>query len=678
MEHQKIDSNLQNNEEKLKAVLNATHDRIVIYDRQLRQLEWHAPTSDKLSSDILDEERRWNLGKSPSEVIGSEKARIHEEAVRKALAGETVTYEWSWGAQEDFSPHDPASAVWLSLKGVLWFYTRVTPLKDHQNRVIGAVSATRKVTELRHTTQSAQSSEAKFQSLVSSVNDMVVTMDYDMYVTGIYGNRNLVAPLDAEEVLGKPFWNTIGPETAALHEEACRSARRGETIIYEWIGMSFEPPRHVQTSVSPLKNDKGQVTGLISLSRDVTVLKQAEQKLRQQEEQLRQVQQVESLGRLAGGIAHDFNNLLTVIKGFCELILQDKDLQESIRRNIQIVEESCNHAQELISQLLAFARRQNLQPKVTNLNDIVSETTTLLHPLIGDQIDLVIRLDPALWHINVDRTQIGRVILNLAVNARDAMPSGGTLSLQTSNITLGEEEASGLEGLKAGDYIRLTIADTGSGMDETTKTKVFEPFFTTKGPGQGTGLGLSMAKGIIQQSSGEIHLESEAGRGTTFTLYFPRCDAPSASLPGDPLPPPLSNPAGTETILVAEDDAFIRNLARQALENYGYTVLTASDGEEALGLAQKHPGAVNLLLTDVIMPRLRGPELVRRLTERGEKIPVLFMTGYTDATLPVGSLSNADPTLIQKPFKMEELVRKVRAVLDQAPPRKSSMRKSFE
>jgi len=375
--------------------------------------------------------------------------------------------------------------------------------------------------------------------------------------------------------------------------------------------------------------------------------KRAEEALRRSEEQLRQAQKMEAVGRLAGGIAHDFNNLLTVITSYGELLLEDLSPGDSRRDDVEQIRKAAEAAAALTRQLLAFTRQQVLEPKVLNLRAIVAGTEKLLQRLIGADVHLTTSLASDLGAVKADPGQLEQIIINLAVNARDAMPGGGRLSIEAANL----EQVEG----RPGRYVLLAVSDTGIGMDEQTKARIFEPFFTTKESGKGTGLGLATVYGIVKQAGGFIWVDSEPGRGTSFEVYLPRVDEPAA--PAITRPAPAEPARGTETVLVVEDAPAVRLVTRQVLERYGYTVLEAPTGDIALRIAAKHHGPIHLLLTDVVMPGLSGRQLAGQLSQLRSEMKVLYVSGYADTVESAGAY-------LQKPFAPEALARRVRDVLD--------------
>ena len=405
-------------------------------------------------------------------------------------------------------------------------------------------------------------------------------------------------------------------------------------------------------------NAKGELLTMAGTIQDVTERKRLE-------EQLLQAQKMESVGRLAGGVAHDFNNLLTVINGYCDLMLEGMETSDPLKEQLDEVRGAGQRAAALTQQLLAFSRRQVMRPQVLDLNGFLRETERLLQRLIGEDVRLVTVLDAALGKVKADPGQINQVILNLAVNGRDAMPGGGRLTIETANVDIDAESAAAQVGSRAGRYVRLSVGDTGAGMDAETRRHLFEPFFTTKPAGQGTGLGLSSVYGIVQQSGGWISVYSEPGQGTQFHVYLPRLEDD-----GEAAAAPVENPApalGTETILVTEDQNNVRRLVSRMLRGFGYHVLEAANGEEALAAAAAHAGPVHLLITDVVMPEMSGRELGAELKRLRPEIRVLYMSGYTGNAIARRGLLEEGVAFIQKPFTAESLAGKVRDTLGSVP-----------
>jgi PAS domain S-box-containing protein len=416
--------------------------------------------------------------------------------------------------------------------------------------------------------------------------------------------------------------------------------------------------RWVHERADVQRDAAGRPVCFIGVVQDVTERKQAEEALKTAEEQLRQSQKMDAIGRLAGGVAHDFNNLLSIITGRSELLLRHRELAALVRRDIELIHRTADRAAGLTRQLLAFSRKQMLQPKVLDLNTVVATMGRMLRRVIGEDVDLVIVARPGLARVNADPGQLEQVILNLAVNARDAMPGGGRLTIETADVDLDEDHARLHAGIGPGRHVMLAVTDTGVGMEATVRDRIFEPFFTTKEVGKGTGLGLSTVYGIVQQSGGTIWVYSEPGRGSTFKIYLPSVNesAHQADLP--PEPPR----GGHETVLLCEDEADLRELTRDVLEEYGYRVIAAGDGKEALEVAAGFTDRIDLLLTDVVMPRMNGSELAKTLArERG--VRVLYMSGYTETSMVRGDAAPG-AGFLQKPFSPVVLARAVRELLD--------------
>ncbi|HWB40774.1 MAG TPA: ATP-binding protein, partial [Gemmatimonadales bacterium] len=405
------------------------------------------------------------------------------------------------------------------------------------------------------------------------------------------------------------------------------------------------------------------IEGAIVLNQDVSEQRAAEEALRRSEEQLRQAQKMEAVGQLAGGIAHDFNNLLTAILSYCDLLLQEVRQNDPIRSDVEQIRQAGQRAAGLTRQLLAFSRRQVLQPKVLSLNSVIADTDGMLRRLLGADIVLDMSYDPGLWYVLADPGQIEQVLVNLVVNARDAMPQGGRLAVSTSNREFAADSANRPNGLRAGSYVAIEVSDTGAGIDPANHARIFEPFYTTKDPGKGTGLGLSTVYGIVQQSGGQITVESALGRGATFTVFLPR------HIGGDPAPASKVDrrrlPGGTETLLLVEDEAAVRSSARRLLERQGYHVLEARHGADALRIAEESSRPIDLVVTDLVMPEMGGKELAERLRAHRPGLKVLFMSGYTEKVITAGGVMPPNTGFVEKPFTVEQLMRRLREILDE-------------
>jgi signal transduction histidine kinase/ActR/RegA family two-component response regulator len=460
-----------------------------------------------------------------------------------------------------------------------------------------------------------------------------------------------------------------GSQEQKLHQELMTRAGMMEAEIYRRAQQIQEANRQLRELQTELEQRVQARTADLQraneeLQRQIAERKRTEEALVRSEEQLRQAQKLEAVGRLAGGVAHDFNNLLTVILSYSHLLLEEAAPGEATRSELQEIQRAGNRAAELTRQLLAFSRQQVLEPRVLDLNRIISGLDKMLRRLIGEDIDLVTHPSSGLGMVQADPGQIEQVIMNLAVNARDAMPGGGKLTIETGNVELGEEYTALRGDLRPGHYAMLAVSDTGCGMSAEVKARIFEPFYTTKEKGKGTGLGLSTVHGIVKQSEGHIEVYSEPGHGTTFKIYLPRVEAAEEMTAVAGVT--TARLEGTETVLVVEDEMSIRRLIGRSLRARGYRVLEANDGSEAIAHCERRSPRVDLLITDVVMPMMSGPELVLRVTAGCPGLKVLFISGYTDRALIHQGLRHDGSAFLQKPFTPETLARKVRELLGEA------------
>ncbi|MBI3029825.1 MAG: GAF domain-containing protein, partial [Candidatus Rokubacteria bacterium] len=496
------------------------------------------------------------------------------------------------------------------------------------------------------------------RSIAENSADAILTTD-------VHGRITYASP-GATDISGYSVAEALGLRVGDFYAGGLSEARavmerlRAEERISNYeTAIRGKDGRRVEVSVSfsLLRDLSGAIVGTVAVVRDVTEQKRLE-------EHLRQSQKMEAVGRLAGGIAHDFNNLMTIIAGRAEMLLGRLRPDDPLHRDIELFQKTSERAAALTRQLLAFSRRQVLQPRVLDLNAVVAGTDSMLRRLIGEDIDLVTVPEPALWPVKADPGQLEQVIVNLAVNARDAMPNGGKLTIETGNAKLGEGYASQHVAVKPGSFVVLAVSDTGMGMDEETRSRIFEPFFTTKERGRGTGLGLATVYGIVKQSGGNIWCYSEPGRGTTFKVYLPRVDEPLES-------PDLAAAApapqgGEETVLLVEDEEELRGVAREILEMHGYTVLEAGHPDEAVRIAERHAGPIHLLVTDVVMPKMSGRDLVQCLAPLRPGTKVLYISGYTDDAIVHHGVLDPGTAFLEKPFNPDDLARKVREALGQA------------
>jgi two-component system cell cycle sensor histidine kinase/response regulator CckA len=513
-------------------------------------------------------------------------------------------------------------------------------------------------------------SEKKFQQLYDEAPVGYHDLDIKGRFTRVNRRELEMLGYSAGEMLGKPIWNFFEEEETTRKVILAKLA--GDVSFHDTFERTYR--RKDGTTLPVLVEDRilrdkdKQIIGIRSTVEDITERRRTEEALRKSEEQLRQWQRVEAIGRLAGGVAHDFNNLLMTIKGCSELLLGAFDRLDPRREEVEEILKAADRATSLTRQLLAFGRRQVLQPKVLDLNAVVRNMEKMLRRLIGEDIQLIISLDRDLWSVKVDPGMIEQVIMNLAVNSRDAMPSGGKLIIETANVIHDEEYASHHVSVKPGYYVMLAISDTGCGMDKETQSHLFEPFFTTKEKGKGTGLGLSTVYGIIKQSGGNIWTYSEPGLGTTFKIYLSRVETAARVYKPKIRPKDMMAPGGTETILLVEDEEAVRSMVSKVLQNKGYTVLEASHGNDALEVCDKFEGSIHIMVTDVIMPQMSGRELAERLAPMRPEMRVLYMSGYPDNTIVQHGVLEPGTAFLQKPFTINALELKVREILDSSRP----------
>jgi signal transduction histidine kinase len=508
-------------------------------------------------------------------------------------------------------------------------------------------------------------SDARFRAAVEGSLDAVGILAavrdesgrvVDFVVAEVNANAARLVGRGRDEIVSRRLSDLWSAESLRAFIERSVSVMEAREPLEEELGVSLPglPDRWIHHQIVPLED------GVAIAARDTTTRHHAEADLRRREEQVRQSQKMEAIGRLAGGVAHDFNNLLTVIRGHGELVLRKLGLDHPLRRNVQEIGLASERASALTHQLLAFSRKQVLQPRTLDLGEVVERMSTLLQRLIGEDVELVTRRRGKLGSVRADPAQMEQVIVNLAVNARDAMSLGGVLAVELGNAELDDTYIRDHPGVPPGSYVLMSFTDSGHGMDAETKARIFEPFFTTKDPGKGTGLGLATVYGIVKQSDGFIWVYSEPGRGTTFKIYLPRVDQPAEPLSPRPEAAAVN---GTETVLLVEDEAPLRSLLRELLESAGYVVLEAGQGVDAMRIARDHPGTIHLLLSDMVMPQMTGRELADRLTRLRPGIKVLFMSGYAAGASPNHEMP-PDAAYIEKPFTADSLGSAIRALLD--------------
>jgi PAS domain S-box-containing protein len=514
------------------------------------------------------------------------------------------------------------------------------------------------ILERRQAEDALRTNERITRNLVEHLPHRILVKDRDSVILFCNANYARDVGRPPEEVIGKDASAFYPPELAqAYHADDREVMARGTMKDIDEAYQVDGQDRWVHTVKVPFRDEQGRVNGVLVVFEDITERKRLE-------EQFRQSQKMEAVGRLAGGVAHDFNNLLTAILGYCELLLSDCDPDDPRHADIAEIQKAGLSAAGLTRQLLAFSRKQIIDPTILNLNEVVADMRTMLGRLIGEDVKVVLALRGELAPMKADRGQVEQIVMNLALNARDAMPLGGTMTIATANVELDENYPKTHLAVSPGPYVRLTVADTGTGMTPAVQARLFEPFFTTKAVGKGTGLGLATVHGIVKQNGGSVNVYSEVGVGTSFKVYFPVAQAAETVAELAPL---MARHQGGETVLVVEDAEGLRELTRRLLERQGYTVLTAANGDEALRLFEEN-ASIDVLLTDVVMPGASGPELTRRLVEQRPGLKVIYMSGYTEDAIVHHGVLDPGIAFLHKPFTAEALGRQIREVLDREVP----------
>lgn len=640
-ERKLAESALKQSERDYRTVFEQAHDAIMVF----------APEDET----VLDVNRRACelYGFSRSEFIGMSIEKISKilasgkDGVKETLElGETRQFETVQYRKDGTEMFLEINAATIIYKG--------------QEAII---TVNRDITERRRAEQVLRESEENFRALVRATTQRVWTLKENDDNEDLSQWWKNLTGLTFEKLEAADWLAAVHPEDKEIAGAVWQNeyANKIQFDTSYRVRIKTGEYRHYAVRGVPVFNADGSFRQWVGTFNDITEHKQAEGALRQSQEQLRLSQKLESVGRLAGGIAHDFNNMLTAINGYSELTLRKLEADNPLRHNIEEIKKAGERSALLTHQLLAFSRQQVLLPVVLDLNHVVTDTTKMLERLIGEDIRLETILEAKLGHVTADLGQLTQVIMNLAVNARDAMPKGGSLIIETANIFLDADYAARHVPTKPGLYVMLAVTDTGSGMDEKTQKNIFEPFYTTKGIGRGTGLGLATVYGIVKQSSGYIWVESEIGVGSTFKIYLPCIGAEVQSLT-DELSEPASKKAAT--ILIVDDEDLVRALTRRTLEEYGYKVIEASSGNEALTICRGSDCPIDLIITDVVMPQMDGRELAAKLTEDCPQMKVLFTSGYMGNAGVGLSTVEADLNFIQKPFTFETLINKVKQFLD--------------
>jgi len=627
---------LAESENRLRAIVESEPECVMLVDSDGRLLEMNATGLNMIEADSLEQVG----GKSLYSIILPEYRPAFKALVESVFRGKSGALEFEI----------------IGLKGThRWLESHAVPLRDAKNEIIALLAVTRDITERKRTEKALRESEERYRRFIEQdlTGDYITTPDgkllfYNPAFARIFGFESVEEAMNYNVALLYPT-----PEAREEFLELLRKKKKIELYEMELRTRDRKPVYVIQNVIGTF-NKKGELVEMRGYLFDITERKHLE-------EQFRQAQKMEAIGVLAGGVAHDFNNLLTVITGYCDLLLNRLATNNPLRKEVKQIKEAGERATSLTNQLLAFSRRQVVQPKVLNLNSVILSMDKMLRRLIGEDIVIKTSLDPNLGNVKVDPTQIEQIIMNLAVNARDAMPQGGRFTIETANIYLDETYTKQHVSVQTGPYVLLAISDNGIGMDAEMQARIFEPFFTTKGPGKGTGLGLSTVYGIVKQFAGNIWVYSEPGKGTTFKIYLPRVSEEIESVKHRQVS--AESLRGSETILLVEDEEMVRDLACEILQEYNYKVLVPSNAAEAISICEQNRNTIHLLLTDVVMPGMSGPQLSEKLKSLHPEIKVLYMSGYADnAIIHHGVLKPGTP-FIQKPFSPQNLLKKIQQIL---------------
>ncbi len=638
-DHERAEEALRESEERYRRLMEAARDAILIADVETGRIVNCNARAGEL------------LGMPIAKILGMHHTELHPPSARAQCREHFLDDVRCGGSTGKEMP------VLRADGSILWVEVSASVYEAGGRRLIQGTF--RDITERRAAEEAVRTAEARYRSLVDNLSSGVAVYEArrdgeDFVFVDFNRGAERIDNVPRERVLGRSVLEVFpGVKAFGLFDVFQRVWRTGR-------------PEHFPAAIYQDNRIRGWrenyvyklPTGeIVAVYDDVTALREAEARLRQ-------AQKMEAVGRLAGGIAHDFNNLLTIIKGYCDLLQRPLPPDSPEAEPLRQILSAAGQAADLTSQLLAFSRQQVLRPRLMNLNDLLADMAGPLQRLLGDAVRLSLVRAPDLAPIRADPAQVRQAILDLAANARDAMPDGGALTVETANVDLDEAYAEQHPGAAPGPHVMLAVSDTGTGMDEETRQRVFEPFFTTKPSGRGTGLGLPIVYGFVKQSGGHVHLTSAPGEGTTLRIYLPRA-APGAATP---LPPPAEAAArGTETILLVEDDETVRALVVRVLREAGYTVLEATSPQDALGLARNPSTPFDLLVSDVLMPGMSGPDLVREVRAARPDAPVLYITGYADRLLGGPGRPDGGPNVLVKPFTPAALAAAVRHALAAAP-----------
>lgn len=652
---------LQESEIRYRMIVENMNDVIWTIDRNLKRI-FTSPSSTRIT------------GYTPEESLAI--------PLEQALTPESYAYATGRLAQEialeeSGQSFDPDRAVTIEIElihrkgGTLWMEVTGTFNRDEQGRIVNILAVGRDITERKSIEKALAQSENRYKMIIENIHEVIWTTDLNLQYTYVSPSCRWLTGFTPEEIMAMPIDQLLMPESLELAQNVL-----GAELALEFSGQPVDTYRSrtleqglrhknggtlwLEVTATFTHDEEGKSTGMLLAGRDITERKMADEEKSRLQAQLNQAQKMETVGRLAGGVAHDFNNMLSVILGYADLAKLRLARQHPVLQDIAEIEKAAVRSRDITAQLLAFSRKQVIEPRIIDLNDLVAHTQKALVRLIGEDIELRFQRDKFLWPILFDPSQIEQILINLAVNARDAMPEGGKLIIETRNAPIDAQFCKKHVGFTPGQYVCLSVSDTGTGIDEETLQHIFEPFFTTKEEGKGTGLGLATVYGIVKQNNGYIDVNSQPGAGTTFYIYLHRTETQSHIAQDAQEEPAFT---GKGTILLVEDDAMVLQIACGILESFGYTVIVAQNPMGAIAICENPETLIDLVITDVVMPKMSGKDLKNRLAQIRPDINVLYMSGYTADIIAHHGILEEGVQFLQKPFTIESMAKKLREVL---------------
>ena len=642
-------------------------------ERQGRDFEAVVENSPDIIGRIDRDLRYQFVNRAVEEMTGRPRAWWIGRSIEETEENHEIAVAWSRAARKVFETGEVFETIFSyeTLAGSRWFQARAVPEPGPGGEIETVLWFGRDLTELRRMDEELRRSEAALRAVIESAMDAIVTFDESCEVILFNGAAEGIFGCSAEDAVGRPFRTFLTERCRESFQRVmislgCEDASGHSARLSEDLFMIRATGGEFPAEVSLSRGTAGDQILFTVVVRDLTERFEAERALLEKEEQLLQSQKMEAVGRLAGGIAHDFNNLLTIIQGYGGSLLDRFGTDGAVRAEVNAILGAAQRGADLTRRLLAFGRRQRLQPRTFNLNEVIAGIEILMRRILGDDITLRLDLASRLEMVHADPSQIEQVLMNLVVNARDAMSGEGRLTIRTSDVELDESYVQRHAGVAPGRYVAISVSDNGCGMDADTQARIFEPFFTTKHDRGGTGLGLSTVHGIVKQSGGHLWVYSEIGRGTTFKIYLQRAEGAAAQeeVPGTPLF--AGEDGARETVLLVEDEELVRGVVQRMLERRGYRVMPQGGMREALDFARGYENRIDVLLTDVIMPGGSGPELADALRMERPEIQVLFMSGYAEHSTALTDMMEAGAALIEKPFSAESLQSQIRRLVDGA------------